>query len=75
MEDSMGTEDKLIDQRAMSERLGITTKTAETWRSRGFGPRYVKVGSLVRYRLSDIETWAQGRTVDSTSKKMPKDAA
>lgn len=71
----MGIDWKLIDQLAMSRMLGITTKTAETWRSRGFGPRFVKVGSLVRYRPADIEAWAQRRTVASTSQALPQNAA
>ncbi len=71
----MGTDDELIDQRAMSKMLRITTKTAEAWRSRGCGPRYVKVGSLVRYRKSDIREWIRRRTVDSTSRTTSDTAA
>lgn len=71
----MNTGDALIDQRAMCNVLGITTKTAETWRTRGFGPRFVKVGSLVRYRKSDIHAWVNSRAVKSTSQKLPKSAA
>lgn len=71
----MGIEEQLIDQRAMSRMIGITTKTAETWRTRGFGPKFVKIGSLVKYRKSDISAWVDRRTVNSTSQKLPKDAA
>jgi len=71
----MGTDDELIDQRAMSKILRITTKTAEAWRSRGGGPRYVKVGALVRYRKSDIAEWIERRTIDSTSCTTPDTAA
>lgn len=65
----------LIDQRAMSSMVGITTKTAETWRVRGFGPRYVKVGALVRYCKSDVRAWIESRTVRSTSEPLPRGAA
>lgn len=71
----MGSDDELIDQLAMSKMLRITTKTAEAWRSRGGGPRYIKVGSLVRYRKSDICQWIERRTVDSTSRTTPDTAA
>ncbi len=71
----MGTGDALLDQKSMCNVLGITTKTAEAWRTRGFGPRFVKVGSLVRYRKSDIHAWVNSRAVKSTSQKLPKSAA
>jgi len=71
----MGTDDELIDQRAMSRMLGITTKTAETWRVRGFGPRYHKIGALVRYRKSDIRAWVESRAKSSTSEPLPCGAA
>lgn len=70
----MGTDDQLIDQLAMCRMLGITTKTAETWRVRGRGPRFIKVGSLVRYRKADIQAWLTSRTASSTS-EVPGDAA
>lgn len=52
----------------MSERTHLTTKAlAQRWncgvqtivnmRYRGQGPRWLKVGRLVRYRLVDIETY------------------
>ncbi|MFY4729118.1 helix-turn-helix transcriptional regulator [Nitrospira sp. BLG_2] len=71
----MGADEQLIDQRAMSRMLGITTKTAETWRVRGSGPRFIKVGSLVRYRKADIQAWLISRTASSTSESLPKDVA
>lgn len=71
----MGTDEELIDQVAMSRLCGIKTKTAETWRVRGFGPRYVKVGALVRYRKSDVRAWMESRTVGSTSEPLPRGAA
>jgi hypothetical protein len=37
--------------------MGIagSVHTLRDWRKRGKGPRFVKVGSSVRYRLTDIE--------------------
>lgn len=70
----MGTDDFMIDQKAMSKVLGISTKTAETWRVRGFGPRFIKVGSLVRYRKSDIHEWVNSRAVKSTSQRPARNA-
>lgn len=34
--------------------LGISHRTLEDWRLTNRGPRFIKLGRLVRYRLSDL---------------------
>ena len=34
--------------------LGISPRTLEDWRLTGFGPRFVKLGRRVFYRLQDL---------------------
>lgn len=43
--------------------LGITPYTARRWRSDGRGPRWVKVGRLSRYRVKDLEAYAEQHLV------------
>jgi predicted DNA-binding transcriptional regulator AlpA len=62
--------DQLLSQTDVAPRLKVKTKTLEAWRHRGGGPRYVLVGRLVRYRLSDIQAWLAARTVSSTSEEV-----
>lgn len=57
----------LLTTPEVAECLGIAQITARKWRLEGFGPRFVKVGSGVRYRASDVEAWLASRTVQSTS--------
>jgi hypothetical protein len=42
----------------------VPPKTLAEWRSRGIGPRYLKVGRHVRYRWSDVEAWLASQQVD-----------
>lgn len=42
--------------------LRVSPATLRTWRSRGRGPRFVKVGRLVRYRPVDLERHADRNT-------------
>jgi len=49
------------------ERLGITAETLANWRHRGFGPRFLKIGGRVRYRLTDIAEFLDAQTRNSTS--------
>ena len=36
----------------------------------GKGPAFVKIGNHVRYRLTAIEEWLDGKTVRSTSDRL-----
>lgn len=50
------------------ESKGIATKgTLAKWRLSGFGPSYLKLGSRVAYRRSDVEAWLESRRRNSTS--------
>ena len=37
--------------------LTVAKQTLATWRSQGRGPKYLKLGHAVRYRLSDLDEW------------------
>lgn len=52
---------KLTTEEAAAQ-LGVAPKTLENWRSIGRGPRYVKVGSLVRYPQSEIDAYLKKNT-------------
>lgn len=39
--------------------LGISEKTLAGWRSAKRGPDYAKIGSLVRYRDRDLDSWLE----------------
>lgn len=51
-----------IDQ--LAERENVPAKTVYQWNSRGTGPRYLKIGRHVRYRLRDVEDWENRRAVE-----------
>src|SRR5512132_1212929 len=44
-----------LTQVELAVRWRISPKTLERWRWAGDGPRFLKIGGLVRYRLEDIE--------------------
>lgn len=45
--------------------LLTTHKVLANWRSLGTGPRYVKIGSKVFYRLVDLESFVSERLVET----------
>ena len=50
-----------------AEYLGVAAQTLCKWRCVGGGPRFVKFGRAVGYRISDLDEWAAGRVCNSTS--------
>ena len=47
--------------------LGLSKRYLEALRVTGGGPKYVTFGKAVRYRLEDLDAWAESRTRKSTS--------
>jgi hypothetical protein len=46
-----------FNQVELSRRWRLSPRTLERWRFQGTGPRYLKVGGRVVYRLEDIEAY------------------
>jgi hypothetical protein len=46
-----------LNQIALARRWDISERTLERWRWLRQGPRYVKLGGRVAYRLEDIEAF------------------
>jgi len=52
----------------MAEFLGIKPNTAEIWRCRGIGPKFVRLGrGAIRYRISDLEAYIKAQTLTCTN--------
>ncbi len=59
--------DVLLSEKAVSERQGRAVKTLRNQRVTGEGIPFLKLGRIVRYRLSDVIAWEQARLRNSTS--------
>jgi predicted DNA-binding transcriptional regulator AlpA len=62
-----------LNQNQLAERWGISPRTLEHWRSAGKGPRFLRLGTRVAYRLEDVEDFESanliGRTTDLAMKQ------
>jgi hypothetical protein len=45
--------DPLLDQKTTAKLLGLSVRTLERHRLAGTGPRYARLGRLIRYRQDD----------------------
>lgn len=58
--------ESLLTTVQLADYLHSTPRTLEDWRLNGVGPRYIKLGQLVRYRLADVDAWLAANTVETT---------
>lgn len=59
------------DTKAAAERLNLSPKTLDNWRSRGGGPPYYKLGGRIVYDDAEVDTWLAKRRRTSTSDPGP----
>jgi predicted DNA-binding transcriptional regulator AlpA len=65
----------VLDTRSAADFLGVSARTLEGFRVRGGGPRFVKIGGSVRYRLASLEEYLRHQERTSTSDPGPGDSA
>ena len=68
---NQGDADPVLDTVSAAPLIGVKPATLEVWRCKGIGPRFVKSGARVVYRLSDINAYLDSRTRTSTADQGP----
>jgi predicted DNA-binding transcriptional regulator AlpA len=48
----------------LARREGVPANTVYAWNAKRTGPRYIRVGRHVRYRLADVIAWENAHAVD-----------
>ncbi|WP_287359289.1 hypothetical protein [Mesorhizobium sp.] len=59
--------DRLIDEKALAIRWGVSTRTLQNKRVAGNGIPFLKISSSVRYRMSDVIAFEHASMRISTS--------
>lgn len=62
--------DSLVTPCTLAERLGTTERSLSEWRIKGRGPKFIRVGRGVRYRLDAVDAWLLAREHASTSEEV-----
>ncbi len=55
-----GTE--FLDEARLAARLDVSRSTLQSWRYSGKGPRFIKLGRLIRYRNVDVDAFLRAQT-------------
>ena len=48
-----------LNEKEVAEKIKVSLGSLRRWRLLQRGPRFVKVGALVRYRVEDLEQWME----------------
>lgn len=54
----------LIGTSETADYLGVSEQTLANWRYLGRGPRFYRVGQLVKYDRGDLEAWLDENSSD-----------
>jgi predicted DNA-binding transcriptional regulator AlpA len=58
--------DPLLTPAAVAAFLGRSVPALAQMRYRGTGPRFIRAGSRIRYRQSDVNSWLEAGERDAT---------
>ena len=56
----------LLTETEVAGILKVKSATLRTWRTRGEGPGFVKLGRAVRYQREVLEAWITSRSFSNT---------
>ena len=54
--------ERFLCQKQLAKRWGISHRTLESWRYRGIGLPYLKLGGRIVYRIEEIEAYEARQT-------------
>ena len=54
----------ILTPQSLAGLLGLSLRTVEDHRRKGTGPRFMRIGKHVRYRMSDVQLWLETRYAD-----------
>jgi predicted DNA-binding transcriptional regulator AlpA len=63
-EDSQKDSPRAMSETELARRISVSTAVLRKWRREGNGPRFLKLGRLVRYLVSDVDAWLEARSFD-----------
>jgi hypothetical protein len=62
-------EEGLLTENAAARVLCMSSRTLQTWRTKGRGPPFVRVGRAIRYTRQSLIDWTKANTVVPTKTK------
>lgn len=64
--ESRNPKEEHLDSKQLAQRWAMSYRTLDRWRWQGQGPRFIKIGGRVVYRLKDIEEYEANNLHNNT---------
>lgn len=64
------SERRVLSERELARRWGVSSKTLQRWRTEGRGPRYLKLSKRVSYPLEFVVNFERSVVHESTSERV-----
>ncbi|MFI6732086.1 helix-turn-helix transcriptional regulator [Nonomuraea sp. NPDC050451] len=61
------SEDRHLSPEDLAARFNMSLSTIYKWNSEGTGPRFMKIGKHVRYKLEDVRAWEDKQYADQAA--------
>jgi len=52
---------EMLSAKEVASMLSVTERTLRAWRDAGSGPKWVKVGKVIRYQVKDLLAWLEAQ--------------
>jgi len=62
-----------ISETELARRADVSVAALRKWRRLGIGPRFLRLGRLVRYLDSDIRQWLESNAVDGDQRILQRE--
>jgi len=59
------SETRILTDVQVAKRLGVSRFTVRSWRLKGVGPRFLKMGRAVRYSSQDVDEYERQALVET----------
>ena len=66
---------RALNEDEVARALGVSTSALRSWRLRGRGPRFLKLGRAVRYLAQDVEVFIEASGIQPAPKSHRKTRA
>lgn len=63
--------DALLNEYDVAGIIGMSVASVRRWRTHNAGPQFIKIGSAVRYRLDDIQSFIN-KMAEQTKLRRPR---
>jgi hypothetical protein len=63
---------ELLNEKEVAANYTVSVSTVRRWRLTGGGPRFIKIGALVRYRVGDVIAFLESRPTGGSLNQEPE---